>query len=210
MTVATIFAGTNDGQLACSNATYATARSGGGTLAVDTSATTAYQGQELYSGVFYCYVYGLDFDTSAIPANAIISSAVLSLCPYSKLANNGSAPVVRARLSDWGTTLTTADWIAGASLSGLPLLAHIAQADVVTSGNPYNAFTDDAMAANIVKGGHTRMLIVSDRLEAGTAPGTGQEYVRWIAMDFTGTTYDPKLVVTYTLAVGSSQAVVVM
>lgn len=205
MTVATIFAGTNDGQMRCNNATYLTARSGGGTFTVDTTNTDQLSGQELFSGQYYCYEYALDFDTSAIPANAIISSAVLSLAAGTKGDGTTSA-IHRARLSDWGATLTSADWVPGASLAALPLLAHIAQTAVATSG--YNALTDDAMAANIVKGGNTRMLMVTDRMEAATVPTT-TEFVRWRTSDTAGTTSDPKLVITYTVPAGSSQAVVV-
>lgn len=209
MTVATIFAGTNDAVLSTGpQAVYANARSGVGAGASAGTATTEQSGQEKVGGNFFCYEYALDFDTSSIPANAIISSAVLSLFANSKQSGGSGAGIHQARLTTFaGSNPAAADFVAGASLAGLTLLAHTgAQSAISTAA--YTDFIDDAMAANIVKGGHTRILVTTDRLAAGTAP-TAAEYVNWRTADTAGTTSDPKLVITYTVPAGRSQAVVV-
>lgn len=188
-----IFAGTNDGEMRCNDATYATARSGGGTFAVSTAATSSAVGQELFAGQSYCYESAFDFDTSTVGTD-IVSAATLSLWGSSTATGGTSSFTHQARLSDWGATLTSADWIAGASLSGLTLLAHLAQASV--SNGTYNDFVDDAMAANVNRSGNTRMIVHTTRLANGDAP-TGTEYEKFSNADTAGTSNDPKLTITH-------------
>jgi hypothetical protein len=175
MTVSVFNPTTADGRLRNSNATYLTARSGGGTFATDTTATFAEVGQELSGGIYYCYESFFDFDTSIIPVGATIASATLEGYVVSVSTGSSTAAIVRARIKDWGASITTADWVAGASLSGQTLVAHMAALSGLTV-SAYNTFVNDALAANINKGGVTRIMLHTDRLEAGTAPGVGGEY----------------------------------
>lgn len=196
-TVSTFYSGTSDGYLVSVHATYATARSthSGGTSPSDT-ATTMVCGQQK-PGDFQLYEMFVQFDTSAIDDGDTVSQAVLSL--YGTVDLSTTDFTAEARVSDWGASLTTADWIAGESLSSLTRVATHASAGFTTSA--YNDFTEDGLnfrsAVNTT--GATRLILVSDRLVAGTEP-TGNEL--WIVStaDETGTTQDPKLVVTHTAA----------
>lgn len=187
---------TADGRNRCSNATYATARSGGGTFATDTTATFTEVGQELFGGVYYCYEAYWDFDTSSIPSGATITSVTLEGYCTSVTTSSSSAAVVNVRVYDWGATVTSADWIAGASVSAQTLVAHsVAIGSLTTSA--YNTFTDDALAANINKGGITRFILTTDRFEAGTAPTGAPNGGEYASFD-TAEGNDPKLTVTWT------------
>jgi hypothetical protein len=188
---ATILAGGNSGRIRSQDATYATARSGG---TLTTTAATLYGqvGQDFATPNYTCHETFLDFDTSGIPADATITSAVLSICGEGDSSATDFTIKVIAR--DWGTTLENADWIAGADLDAAgTLVAHYATVSGWASAPSFNAFIDDAMAASIVKGGHTRLVLYSDRHAAGNTP-TGTEYVWTDAVNSTSA----QLVISYT------------
>ena len=194
-TTTTAYSSTEDGFVRSTSTTYSTARSGG-TLALNTTANIVVAGQLLSTPDYSCYEGFIDPDTSAIPDGDDISSAVLSL--YGNADNSTTDFTANARLRDWGTTLETADWVAGASLSALTLLATFASTGFVVGA--YSDFTSDAaFIANVSKTGETRIIITSARHEAGTTP-TGEEYLRWDAAEVAGTTQDPKLVVVHAAA----------
>lgn len=194
MTVTTVFAGTNDGNISSSNATYATARSGSGLVADTASIILTAGGQDLSFTTYDVYEGFFSFDTSPVPDADTISAVVLSL----KGDDAGSSPTfsLQARVFNWGATLTTADWIAGASLSGNTLVATFA-----TSGwsiTAYNAFTESGTAFRtaINKTGTTFLMTCSDQTVSGTTPTDTNQLVNvWMA-DNAGTTSDPKLVIT--------------
>ena len=191
-TTTTAYASTGDGHITSSDATYATARSGSG-LTVQTASTLNTSGQTFNTPTYFCYETFIDPDTSAIPDTDAISSAVLSL--YGGTDGSTTNFTNNARLFDWSTSLTTADWIAGESLSAQTLLATFPSASYVDA--VYNDFTSDAaFIANVDKTGETRIILSSDRHEAGNTP-TGPEYIQWSSADVAGTTQDPKLVVTH-------------
>lgn len=196
MATLVVFAGTTDGHLQSFHSTYLTARSGGGTINVDTAATTFVSGQEFFSPNYYIYEGFVQFDTSALGASATVSAATLSLWGNSQQVAGSSAFTHNARVSNWGAALTSADYVAGASLSGLTLVAHLAQTSV--SQGAYNDFVDDAMAANVATTATTYLLVDSSRVESASVP-TSTEYEAWQSADTSGTTNDPKLTVTYTV-----------
>lgn len=196
MTTLTVFGDTADGAVESSDATYSTMRSGSG-LSAFTVTTTWIVGQQ--TGYVGDQIF-LAFDTSPLGAGATITSAVLSL--YGSENASATDFDVQARLLDWGTTVTTADWVAGASLSGLTLLGSFNTS--AYSLEAYNAFSDTAMTANINKTGFTRMVIASSRLSNGDVP-TGNEYVGFYLANEAGTTKDPKLVITYTTPAGGAR-----
>lgn len=195
-----VFAGTADGAIMSHDPTYLTARSGGGTFVLNSGGSSVEAvGQEKLSDS-YCYEQFFGFDTSSLGAGAIVTSAILTFYHPSR-AIAGANPVIQARLYNWGDTVTTADWVPGANLSALPLLAHITAGSATLAA--YNNWTDDAFAANVNKTGTTRIVVSSDRLAAATAP-TSTEYLSTNMADQAGTTTDPYLTVTYTPAVRSS------
>jgi len=188
--------GTADGRVRCSNATYTTARSGGGTFATDTTATYMEVGQELFGGVYYCYEGFLQFDTSSIPSDATITSATLELYVVAANTSSSGAGILNVRVKDWGTTVTSADWVAGASVSGQTLVAHSASMSSLTP-SAYNTLTDDALAANIVKAGATKFMVTSDRFEAGTAPTGAPNGTEYVSIETANGSNPAKLTVTW-------------
>ena len=140
------------------------------------------------------------FDTSSIGAGNTVSAATLNL----RLSSAGRASwAVRARMHDWGTSLTTADWVDTQTITGKTLVAHL---DVPTNITDVSSdFTNDAFPANINRTGSTRIVLSDTWIDAGQAP-TGNETWSIRAADYTGTTYDPKLTVTYSSIQGPTFA----
>lgn len=164
---------------------------------IDASGTRADIGQ-YDNGDWFVFQSFLGFDTSGIGADPV-SSAILSL--YGNTDESNTDQVSRARLFDWSSGgLTTADFRPGnlglgADITDYTLLCHLTSAGWNTSG--YNAFVDDAFAANVNGSGTTYIFLHSDRQEgAGTAP-SGPERVSFYTAEQSGTTQDPKLVVTH-------------
>ena len=178
---------------------YVHARDGAGGANQGLGASTA--GAIIYIGQYpglYAYVPQVlegffAFDTSALTSGATVSAAVLRVTSY--YDNSSTDFDIQARLRDWGTSLTTADWVAGADLSGLTLLGSYATSSGFTANTGYD-LSDTAMAANVNKTGSTRMLLCSSRTVGNNAP-TNNEAVQIYPADESGTTRDPKLTVTY-------------
>lgn len=192
-TVDVFFASTADASLQSSSTSYATARAGTGTLiaGADTS-STGRVGQDLVGSDYYCFEYLISFDTSSIDDAALITDVELAL----NGSNDQSATdfVIQARLHDWGASVTTADWVAGADLSSKTLLA-----TWNTSGYSvdYNTFTSEtAFLSNVSLTGTTYILLCSKEQTDNSAP-TGREYVDFNSANTSGTSQDPKLTVTY-------------
>lgn len=180
-TTYTLFSG-NDGYIESNDSTYATARAGSG-LALQTSAISA--GQDVGYFIEQGFV---SFDTSSVVGT--VSSATLSL--FVLTDNSTTDFTINARRLDYAT-LTTADFVAGASLGALPLLATLATAGL---GTPvYNAFTSDGnFLTNINQSGTTGIVLSSAKTDANTAP-TNTEIVQFSSSTASGTTQDPKLVI---------------
>lgn len=199
MATLTVYSDTADGSINSSNATYSTARSGG-TFDVRTANTSDIVGQ--YTGYNISEIFW-GFDTSSIGSSATVSSAALS--GYLVADASTTDFTVNARLYDWGATVTSADWIAGASLSGNTLLAHLATTALGAGTGVTYDFVDDAFAANVNKTAFTRLVLASSRQEGNNTP-TGNEYIQLGMGDQTGTNFDPKLVVTYATRVPRQSA----
>lgn len=200
MTTDTFYSESADGFIESSHATtYSTARSSSGTKVAPATEVYLQVGQNLIGGFgYYLYETFLSFDTSTIPDSAIISTVTLSLHGGSYSDQSTTDFTIEARTYDWGASLTTADWIAGADLASNTLLASRSTSGWSTSA--YNDFTENGsnFVSAINKTGITRIVICSSRTKDGTAP-TGAEYVNFAANETTGTTKDPKLSVTYVL-----------
>lgn len=197
MTTATIYAGAADGVVQSDHTTvYSTARSGNN---LNAGSGAAYGSVGQYGTIPYiCYEMFLSFDTSSIPDGATISAVTLSL--YGKADASDTDFTINARAYDWGASLTTADWIAGASLSGNTLLATFATSGFSAAG--YNDFTSEsAFLTAINKTGTTYIVLSSSRHEGANAP-SGNEYVSTYLADEAGTTKDPKLTVVYSEVTG--------
>lgn len=132
----------------------------------------------------------LAFNTSSVVGT--ITAVTLSLWGVNDSSTTDFT--VEARIYNWGTTLTEADWRSPASLAALTLVASRSTASGwSTSG--YNAFTSDpAFLTNINQAGTTRLIICSSRHRAGNTP-SGNEFVGFRSVEQAGTTNDPKLVI---------------
>lgn len=190
---------TVDGRARCSDATYATARAGNGTLLSGTGEISDQLGQGNNGTVFDVYQQWLVFDTSVL-AGLNITSAILSLFNSAGDTEIVTDFTVEARLGVLANEATVADgdFVAGDSLAGETLLATLA-----TSGhasNAYNAFSDVAMVANLNTAGNTVIHLFSSRTRTNNAPGVSEnEFFGSYFVTRAGTDNDPKLVITYTL-----------
>jgi hypothetical protein len=191
--------GTDDSEGGGTPGTYAAARAGTGDggLSAPTAMATLTIGQYRQSNpagfTFEVDEAFLAFNTSSIPDGDTVSAAVLNLTSQNDSSNTDFT--IEARLYDWGTGLTAADWQSAPSGT---LLAHRDTASGWTATTAYD-LTDDAFAANVNKTGSTRLLLCSDHTTGNTAP-TGPEAVGAYSADTAGTTSDPKLTVTYATA----------
>lgn len=169
------------GYLKSTNATYATARSGGTiVLTAGDYALGQNTGYTLYEQ------FG-PWDTSAIPDANVISEAHIDL-RAGTIA--GSGYTVEVRACPWTSPLGVGGWVPGDSLAGLTLLASIPVASLSTSAYVSLTSTADLIAA-INKTGLTRVIIVTSKLTNGTAP---------TALERILLGYVPRLVVTHAAA----------
>lgn len=185
-TTFTIYA-TVDGQISSNHTVYSTARAGAN-LALDNDATAA-TGQLLSGSTEFCYESFLSFDTSSVAGT--ITAVTLSL--YGTFDGSTQNFVAEARVHDWGATLETADFVAGADLGTKTLVASRDTASGWAAA--YNAFTSEvAFISAINQAGATRLVICSSRHRAGNTP-LSDEYVVFSASEAASTTQDPKLVI---------------
>lgn len=196
MSTLVVYSGTADGDLSSNDAEagdYLGVRAGSYGKLVDTTSLTMTVGQ-YFPIEYYVYEGFLGFDTSSLPDTDSVSAAVLAITSNQDLSTVDFT--MEARAYDWGGTLTSADWVAGASLSGMTLLAHYSTASGFTAGTTYN-FVEDDFSANVNKTGTTYLILASDKTRTGTAPGGSSERVIIRSADQAGTTSDPKLTITH-------------
>lgn len=184
----TIYGDATDGYCqSVSSSTYSTAQASA--ASADTSSTVMACGQRKNGSNYDIFEGFLAFDTSGVTGSK--TSATLSL--YGGYDASDTNFVYEARLHDWGASLTEGDWVAAGSLSSKTLLASI---NTSSWASAYmNLTSEAAFLSNINTSGFTRMVTCSDRVTAGTQP-TGDEYTYISSADETGTTQDPKLVIT--------------
>lgn len=206
----TIFGNTTDNSVAAADVTYLTMRSGAGVgaagnsgLAIKTVTNTsepvansffaAYKSDPAY---YYATEVMIAWDTSSIPTTDTVTAVALSL--FGPGGKSGGNFTVEVYPKDWGSAVDTGDWVAGASIGALGLLASFAVgASAVNWANAYNAFTENGTAFRtaIVKGGTTKVLLCLDTLRSTTAPVATNDASVYLS-DQGGTTNDPKLVIT--------------
>lgn len=184
---------TQHGFLNSNDASYANAQAGTGALSAST-ATTPECGQNFTAGTYQILEGFIDFDTSGIPDAATLISATLRLTPFALLGTSNS-PILQARLTDFGATLTTSDWAnTSNNLTGKPLLATLAHS-AMALGSPVDLVSESAFVSNINLTGYTRITLVSNNMVAGTPP-VGDERVAFY--DSTATAANrPTLTVLY-------------
>jgi hypothetical protein len=200
MATLVVYAKTSDGFITSMyDEVYATARAGAGTLMVDTAYEAVNVGQNVggqYTS-YACYEAFFQYDTSSLPGTAIVSAVKEELYLYSDHTVTNYTEEVRT--IDWGTELTTADYVAGANLGNYTLLSSKA----VSPSAGYNEFPTSAnFVSAINKTGDTRLFHSSSRHRIGNEP-SGAEFALWYSTDETGTDKDPKLTIDYYIGGGS-------
>ena len=192
MSTTTVYPSTADGYLTSgSNVSYATARSGGAYRAIhNTDDTMLVDQYPSGGGYFYCRSGYLDFDTSSIPDTDEIFAVTLSLYAIYAFGSPGALEVYAY---DWGEELTFADWIAGADVAAMTLLASYSGR---WSGGAYRALTSEtAFKAAINKTGVTRLFLCTTKFRTGSAPSDRDGYTFYATEKVT--TYRPKLVIEH-------------
>lgn len=170
-TTYTIYSGAADGYV---GATPWTAGDGGGDSVNNTTGSPTVG---RLSGTGWGYESFLTFDTSIVVGT--ITSATLSIYVTNDTSNTDFT--IEVRLHDWGTSLTTADWLSSETLGTKTLLASLSTDGLTVSA--HNTFTSDAaFLSNINQAGETRVVVCSDRHRLGlTAPAS--EYMAFKGHD---------------------------
>lgn len=178
------------GSLESTNATYSTAVAGSN-LSVLGSGIIITGQDNAPNTIWVSYIA---FDLTSYAPGGDAASPTLSL--YLSSGPWNVTHTMNVRAYDFGTSVTTADWVASGGPGGT-LLAHRLSTGV---GAGYNAFTDDAMAAAIEAnmGGTLRLWIGTSAHEAQTSNNGNTIWVGG-----TGSANAPKLVFTYTAPVSS-------
>lgn len=143
------------------------------------------------------------FDTSALTAGASISSAIISFAGQGTAVNNadgGNIDIVQTTPAS-NTALVAEDWDEiGTTLQATSL----ALSSWVSTDNTYNDLTLNATGlGNISKTGITKFGTRHSFDTSNTEP-TGNNDAFCYTSDNTGTSSDPKLVVTYTTSIAYS------
>lgn len=196
MSTTTVYSSTADGYLTSgSDVSYATARSGRAIQEIHNTDDDLWVDQYKYGSYYFCYSGYLDFDTSSIPDTDEISAVTLSLYAINAYGSPGALEVYAY---DWSTSLTFADWIAGADVAAMTLLASYPG---TWSGGAYRDLTSEtAFKAAISKTGVTRLFLCTTNFRTGSAP-TDDDGYNFYATE-KGTTYRPKLVIEHAAPAG--------
>jgi hypothetical protein len=192
MTTSTFYASTADGIIISTDTVYATSRAGSG-LSANDAAVANQVGQDLVAADYLCKQLFISFDTSSIPDTDFITSATLAM--WLTADNSTTDFTLDARIHNWGATLTTADFVAGADLAAKTLVGTLASSGIGATG-AYKDFTNVALPANVSKTGTTYIMLASRNQSDSVAP-TGQERLSFSMADETGTTQDPKLTIVH-------------
>ena len=197
MATLTVYADTDDGRVRGIGTNWTNVRAGTATMSTITTNTAENNGTALISTFYYCYQLFFHFDTSALTSAANVSDAVFSTVKDSE-ADGGGSFIEELRASSWTAPLATSDYVAGASLSSDTELANFDTADSRTAGTRYDFTSTIDFKDNINLTGDTACYLSSSHQRLDTTP-TGNHYFGHRTADQSGTTNDPKLVVTYTL-----------
>ena len=185
----------DDGFVRGSDTAYATARSTSSFS--DVASDEAYIGQWLNAGTYNVYRGYIRFDTSDIPDGSTVTDVKLYLCVESDRTGgadfvldvykfNWSAPLADSREANYDASGAAVDQTWRDMADGI-------SADTYY----YNATTLDVTWVN--KSGYTYYMLKSQEDVNNSAPG-GEEFIGIWVTPKTGTSKDPYLKVTYTVA----------
>jgi hypothetical protein len=194
-----------DGVVSSSDSVYATAQAGSNLFTDVTTARMSVEASRSGAGtpgdpfVYFISRAFLKFDVSSLPdSNLLINSAVLSLVMESiQNASTFSLQVFESSISDGSTDLTSSDWsaffstqFASRALSGWPT-------------GSYEDLTFNESGRDYIKSrstGYAKFAIRHSREIGVTVPSNNSVALIYSA-DQSGTSFDPKLVITYSLGI---------
>lgn len=188
----TFYGDSADGDILMIDADWADVQAGSGGPTVDTSSTTFRVGKQKGVGNYSNYLAGLAFDTSALPDDAEITAATLTLTAAATASRTWT---LEARDYNWGTSLTSADYRTSAQWSALTLLAQYDLAGGWASNSAYALTSYGVNLANLINKTGTTYLMLGSSEYPGIAPAT-IESIQVYSANETGTSRDPKLEVT--------------
>lgn len=200
-TVTTVYAGADNGFIDSNDATYSTARSGSGFYVSSSDDPT--HGYTFTAGQYYLDMAFIRFDTSSIGDSDTIDDVDLSL--WGVVSDFDITPdiTLEARTGyTWsGSGVTSADWRNGTQYAALTRVATFNPSG--WSNSAYNLYTEDGtnFRSAINKTGYTEITMSCAAHASGTAP-VEVEYATFRNASASGTTNDPKLVVTHTAGGG--------
>lgn len=197
-----VTAGTTDGRVSSgpTATTWATIQNGSSLTADTTEASPAINASNA-SGTRRIYQYFCEWDTSSLPDGATITGTAYTFYGTSFGVTNTDTVTAELWAYDWGGTVTTADFrdcSPSTNITNLTKLAHLALASWSSTNNAANNLVDDGGYSAVSLTSFTRAIFLIDRAYGSDPTGTNQIIFR--GADTSGTTTDPKLVVTYSLA----------
>ena len=169
MTTHVLRIASTDGVIDSYDATYANARSGSGTLSVNTSNTQDFFGQEIVSSNYYCKEYFGEVDCSGLPTGETVDLAEF----YWRVNTDSSVQdfTVEIREHDWGGgTLTTGDFVAGADLGSKTLWSSFSTSNILGSNSVMAFSSETALKTAVALRGNLRFIMASDRQRTNNAP----------------------------------------
>jgi hypothetical protein len=191
MALTLAFGSTNDNEITSSNAAYATARSGGTFTLGSASGTFISYGQRNFGSGYDCYEGFVEFPYTLTATDLKVSAYI----QYVQLQNTGTqGRDLYVYENDWGGgTLTTADWVSGVAVATGAFFSRIIHAEQWL--NTKGRGGSQALLTRLGTTGNVRVVNVSNRFQAGTAP-SGDEYNKLYSVDQSGTSNDPCLIYT--------------
>lgn len=201
-TVTTLYpeASGHDGFISSRDDTYSNARQGISSVITlfSVGGTEIWVGQDFDGFEYTCYEAFIQFPTDTLGSLETITDAVFSL--WLTADNSATNFTVQIKQYDWGVDLTTGDYLSGTGLASASTRLTLATSGIGSTG-AYKTFTNDAsFVGSIDPTDEYHMVVCSSRHAAGSTP-TGDEFVKFSTVDQSGTTQDPKLVLTHTSSV---------
>jgi hypothetical protein len=201
MATLVVYADDPGGYVEASNAAYATALAGTGSLGVDATDFRSTIGQAKLGTTYYVDETFLAFSGTVNLAGGTVTAAVLDLAGYQD--DSATDFDIRIAAYAWADPLASAAFRTGTQLAALTPVALFATAGWTLEA--YNTFSDTGpgLASVIDNAGTTRLIAYSSRSAAGTTP-TAAEYVNAYASE-QGDPFRPRLTITYTPAAATAK-----
>lgn len=187
------------GAVRCSNATYATARDGTGTLLSIASGTSIPGGQRLNTGTYDLNEMFFNFAVGAAVPNAVLVSAVFEWTTGTVNVTGGETQAI---LNYSSGAITTADWQDGTELAALTSWGTIPKPGYQSNSTTYqiglNATAVSSIQTTLRAGGTVGFMVVDENQVNNIAPAGNDRYDLLSDEDATPA-LRPALILTYNL-----------